>query len=99
MGCEQGKYPLLTTIHNMLIKGVGPVEPTVPGGVVTEGPGCVTEGPGGVTEGPGGGVEPLKNATELRPSPALKETAPHSFNAPESARESRHHVQLVFGST
>jgi len=44
--CEQGKYPLLTTIHNMLIKGVGPVESTVTGGVVTDDP-TVTESPGG----------------------------------------------------
>merc|ERR1712002_1271189 len=51
--CEQGKYPLLTTIHNMLIKGGGPVEPTVPGGVVTDDP-TVTDSPGGGGGGGGG---------------------------------------------
>jgi len=40
--CDQGKYPLLTTIHDVLMKGVKPVLPTVgPGDVVTPKPGEV----------------------------------------------------------
>ena len=39
-------------------------------------------------------VEPLKNAMAHHPLQASKETAPHSFNALESAKESRHHVQV-----
>jgi len=53
--CDQGKYPLLNTINDVLIKGVKPVLPTVPGGVITEDPSVVvTDKPGGGDGGGGG---------------------------------------------
>jgi len=68
--CEQGKYPLLTTINNILIKGGGPVEPTVPGGVTEDPTDVVTEPTGG--GGGGGGGSAAKECDGSAPIASIK---------------------------